>query len=123
MIAADLMSEPGDIVTFETALALLRTLLRDAGWPERILWARAQDVSRAEDGSPTVYLTTEADDPARAAHDYERAQRAGHAPGLSAICTLGDATCALVTSPTEGAAPHISVATPRVEGAARWPLC
>jgi GrpB-like predicted nucleotidyltransferase (UPF0157 family) len=105
---------------FETALVRLRALLREQGWPERILWTRAQDVARGEDGSLVVYLTTDADDPTSAAHDYERARRAGHAAGLSALCTLGDATCVTVTSPTEA---DVSVASPRVEGAARWPLC
>jgi hypothetical protein len=107
---------------FETALTRLRALLAEAGWPERVLWARVQDVARAEDGSVVVYLTTEADDPTRAANDYERARRAGQASGLSAVCTLGDATCAIVTSPA-GADPLVSLASARVEGAARWPVC
>jgi GrpB-like predicted nucleotidyltransferase (UPF0157 family) len=105
--------------TFDEALAQFRARLREGGWPERILWTRAQDVARDADGEVTVYLTSDADDPAGAAREHERGRAAGGAPGIAAVCTLGDATCALVTTAT----PSASLPFPRREGRARWPVC
>jgi hypothetical protein len=109
-------------MTFKEALPRFQALLEERGWPPRILWARPHDVARGADGGVTVFLATDAEDATDAARAYEREHGAGRAPTLVAVCTLGDATCATVTS-GDAAEPRLSVPAARVAGVARWPVC
>jgi hypothetical protein len=58
---------------------------------------------------------------ANAARAYDVALGAGQGVALTAICTLGEATCACVDEAPAGLA--LRVPDRRVAGSARWPVC
>jgi predicted ArsR family transcriptional regulator len=105
--------------TFAEATRAFRDFLAARGWPTELVWVQAKDVLR---GRPIIVYRNTEDADADVARDYETSLERGLAVRIDAICTLGDATCATVTS-SAGDGLEMSVAEPRTEGEVRWPAC
>jgi hypothetical protein len=108
-------------VDFAAAAADLADRLEAAGWPRALVWTRVRDVTRGRDGEVVVYvqLEDERDDDARRA--FEAARAAGGV-AFTAVCTLGEATCATV-EPAAGDADVFTIPPAPIGGSARWPVC
>jgi protein tyrosine phosphatase (PTP) superfamily phosphohydrolase (DUF442 family) len=85
---------------FADAAARFAAHLERAGWPRRIIWAREADVRRGDALVVSVRAEDERNDDA--AWDYEVARAAGAGVALTAVCSLGEATCALISAAQSG---------------------
>jgi protein tyrosine phosphatase (PTP) superfamily phosphohydrolase (DUF442 family) len=85
---------------FPEAAARFAAHLQRAGWPVKIVWARAADVG--EDDGVVVSVRAEDERNDDAAWDYEVARAAGGGIALTAVCSLGDATCATISAAKGG---------------------
>jgi protein tyrosine phosphatase (PTP) superfamily phosphohydrolase (DUF442 family) len=108
----DLFAAPA----FADAAARFAAQLQRAGWPRQIIWAREADLSRGEEVAVSVRAETERNDDA--AWDYDVARASGSGATLTAVCVLGDATCALVSA-GQGGRLTMSVPETPVPGTAR----
>jgi hypothetical protein len=106
---------------FAAAAADFADRLEAAGWPRTLVWARVRDVTRGADGEVVIYLGLEEERDEDARRAYEAARAAG-AVAFTAVCTLGDATCATV-EPTAAAADTFTIPPAPIGGSARWPVC
>ena len=107
-------------------------------WPRvgrvQIVWIRDGDVIRRAGDPVTICRSEQADGGLVAERKYEIVRRRGLGVLLEAICTLGDATCAIVSYPVDEREAELlmfpsdgglklSVAVPRIESVARWSSC
>lgn len=111
----DLLAVP----PFAEAAARFAAHLERQGWPRQIVWAREADVQRGEE--LVVFARAEDERNEDAAWDYEVA-RAGAGVALTAVCSLGEATCALISA-APGGRLTLNVPDALVSGNARWPVC
>jgi hypothetical protein len=109
-------------VTFEEAARWFGERLEAAGWPGEIVWARQSEVQRGPGQDVIVYVGLEDERLFHAARAFEAARAAGRGAAFTAVCTLGDSTCAIVGEAAAGAPEAIIPAAP-VAGSARWPVC
>jgi protein tyrosine phosphatase (PTP) superfamily phosphohydrolase (DUF442 family) len=105
---------------FADAAARFAAHLERAGWPSQIVWAREGDLQRGPE--PVVFVRVEDERNDDAAWDYEAARAAGTGVALTAVCALGDATCAIVSASRDGQL-TMNVPDRVVPGTARWPVC
>jgi hypothetical protein len=107
---------------FATAAAAFADRLTAAGWPSALVWTRVRDVTRGQEGEVVIFLQPEEerDEDARAA--FEAARAAGHGVALTAVCKLGDVTCATVEA-VPGGADSFAIPPSPIGGSARWPVC
>jgi hypothetical protein len=128
------MAEPTACPEFAGAVQRFRDFLRAEGWPTDLLWVREADIVRLPESGVAVFLQGDDDGAARAERVFASARAAGLGVALDAVCTLGEATCAVVAwplDPEEAVRAHypadgglkLSVATTRLEGTARWSSC
>jgi protein tyrosine phosphatase (PTP) superfamily phosphohydrolase (DUF442 family) len=110
----DLFAAPA----FPDAAARFAANLERAGWPRQIVWARAADVTENDGVVVSVRAEDERNDDA--AWDYEVARAAGGGIALTAVCSLGDATCATISA-AKGSQLTMSVPETLVRGSARKP--
>jgi hypothetical protein len=128
------MSDEVTAPSFDEAAQSFRTFLVAQGWPGHIVWIRDGDVIRRAGDPVTICRSEQADGEKGAQRKYEIGRRRGLGVLLEAICTLGDATCAIVAYPVDEREAELlmypsdgglklSVAVPRIEGVARWSSC
>lgn len=106
---------------FAAAAAELADRLEAAGWPRTLVWARATDVTRGPDGEVVIYLGLEEERDEDARRAFEAARATG-AAAFTAVCTLGDATCATV-EPAPAGSDTFTIPPAPIGGSARWPVC
>jgi protein tyrosine phosphatase (PTP) superfamily phosphohydrolase (DUF442 family) len=108
----DLFSSP----PFLDAAARFAAHLERAGWPREIVWAREADIQRGEKLVVAVRAKDERNDDA--SWDYEVARATGSGVALTAVCSMGEATCAVV-GPAQGGKLTLNVPETMVRGRAR----
>jgi hypothetical protein len=118
---------------FAEATRRFAAFLREQGWPERIQWVSEGNVERPSAAEITVYLTGDDDGAEEAERVFERGRQARLGVMLDAICTWGEATCAVVSYPRDALqaeqewypAPGLKLraALPRLAGTVRWAAC
>jgi hypothetical protein len=128
------MADPAGCPEFAEAVQRFRDFLRAEGWPMQVLWVREADIVRLPDPGIAVFLQGDDGGVERAERVFASARAAGLGVAMEAVCTLGDATCAVVAWPRDrdeaSREPYppdgglkLSAATPRLEGTARWSAC
>jgi protein tyrosine phosphatase (PTP) superfamily phosphohydrolase (DUF442 family) len=105
---------------FADAAARFAAHVERAGWPSQIVWAREADIQRGQE--LVVFVREENQRNEDAAWDYEVARAGGAGVALTAVCSLGEATCALVSAARDGRL-TTNVPDTLVLGNARWPVC
>lgn len=124
---SDKVQAPG----FDEAAQKFREFLVSLGWPGQIIWIRDGDIIRRARDPLTICRSEQGDGEENAQRKYEIGLRKGLGVLLEAICTLGDATCAIVSYPVDQREAELlmypshgglklSAALPRIEGVARW---
>jgi hypothetical protein len=119
---------------FATAVQRFREFLQAEGWPTALLWVREADVVRLPGPGLAVFREGDDDGATRAERVFASACEGGLGVALEAVCTLGAATCALVSWPRDredaerssypaGGALKLSAAAPRLEASVRWSAC
>lgn len=101
---------------FPAAAARFAAHLERQGWPREIAWARAADVQRGEELVVSLRAKDERNEDA--AWDYEVARVAGAGVALTAVCVVGEATCATVGA-AQGGTLTMNVPETVVRGRAR----
>jgi protein tyrosine phosphatase (PTP) superfamily phosphohydrolase (DUF442 family) len=101
---------------FADAAARFAAHLERAGWPSKIVWAREADVTHGEELVVSPRAEDERNDDA--AWDYEVARAGGSGVALTAVCELGEATCAMVGA-GQGGQLTMNVPETLVRGSAR----
>jgi hypothetical protein len=118
---------------FDDAVRQFRAFLQGQGWPTKIVWARAGDISRQSSGSVAVHRH-DGDAAVEARGTYEKGCQVGLGVALEAVGTLGDAAVATVSYPSDerdaellmypsNGGLKMSAAIPRVEVTVRWSSC
>src|SRR5579871_2095664 len=85
---------------FDDAVRQFRAFLQSQGWPTRIVWVRAGDISRQTSESVAVHRR-DGDAAVEARAAYEEGRRAGLGVAFEAVCTLGDAAVSTVSYPAD----------------------
>jgi hypothetical protein len=117
---------------FDDALGKFRVFLRSQAWPTEIVWSRPGDIIRRSPASVAIHRR-DGDGDSHARDTFDEGCRAGRGVSLEAVCTLGDATVAIVAFPSDDREAELlmypsdggvkmSAAIPRVEGTARWSM-
>lgn len=101
---------------FTVAATRFAAHLERAGWPRKVLWLRAADVQLGD--APVVFARDEGERDEDAAWDYDMARASGSGVTLTAVCVLGEATCAMIGAAQDGRLTTTVPAT-RVAGSAR----
>jgi protein tyrosine phosphatase (PTP) superfamily phosphohydrolase (DUF442 family) len=101
---------------FPDAASRFTAQLERVGWPPQIVWAREADINR--DDGLVVSVRPEHERNEDAAWDYDVARAGGSGVALTAVCALGDATCATIGARKGG---QLSLDVPQavVRGTAR----
>jgi protein tyrosine phosphatase (PTP) superfamily phosphohydrolase (DUF442 family) len=101
---------------FAEACARFAAQLERAGWSRKVVWVRAADMTPGDE--PVVAARTQDERDDDAAWDYDVARAAGSGVALTAVCSLGEATCAMVT-PSSGGQLTLNVPETPVRGSTR----
>jgi hypothetical protein len=89
-----------DELTFDQAVSRFRAFLSAEGWPTTIRWVEAADVGRS--GQDRIFIAPFRDNhEEQAEKEYEVARNRRLGVCFDAVCTVGDATCAIVLSPAD----------------------
>jgi protein tyrosine phosphatase (PTP) superfamily phosphohydrolase (DUF442 family) len=101
---------------FSTAAAKFAAHLERAGWPRKVVWVRPADLQLGD--APVVIARSADERDDDAAWDYEVVRASGSGVALTAVCVLGEATCATIGAAKDG---HLTMIVPekRVAGTER----
>ena len=123
------MSQQPECPDFSESVRRFQAFLRREGWPDRILWIREEGVTRVPGQPIAVVRPADGDGSAEAEAAHEIGRHRNLGVSMQAICTLGDATCATVSYPSDereaellmypsDGSLKLSAALPRTEGTA-----
>jgi hypothetical protein len=123
------MRQPSPCPPFVDAVRRFEEFLEGQGWPPTIRWVAEEDLERSPGRPIAVALVEGEDREAEARGRYEIGQERRLGVLLHAICTLGGASCAVVSFPEDereserlmfpsDGSLKLSVAVPREEGEA-----
>jgi hypothetical protein len=114
---------------FDDAVSRFRAFLHSQGWPTQIIWMKPGDII-LRTSEAVVICHRDVDGESGAIEIFEDASQRALGVSLDAVCTLGDATVAIVDFPSDGREAELlmypadgglkmRIAIPRLEGAVR----